>query len=179
MGSLLAALVNQASGFLGAGAVPERMGNRHPSIAPYESFARRRRRDRRRRRQRPPVRGAVRRAGRRARSPATSASRPTLRVSSIASALLAALGPRFAARTRVDLAAALNAAGVPCGPVNDVRDAFALAATLGLGSIVEMAEGVRQVANPIALDGDPGRLPPRAAAARGRRRRGARLAARG
>jgi len=39
MGALLAALANQASGFLGAGAVPERMGNRHPSIAPYESFA--------------------------------------------------------------------------------------------------------------------------------------------
>src|ERR1700680_3778370 len=37
--SLLAALVNQASAFLGAGVVAGRMGNRHPSIAPYESFA--------------------------------------------------------------------------------------------------------------------------------------------
>jgi len=75
-----------------------------------------------------------------------------------------ALAPRFAVRPRVALAAALNAAGVPCGPVNDVRDAFAMAATLGLGSIVEMAEGVRQVANPISLDGTPvgyRRVPPR------------------
>jgi len=39
MGALLAGLVNQASGYLGAGHVPGRMGNRHPSIAPYESFA--------------------------------------------------------------------------------------------------------------------------------------------
>jgi crotonobetainyl-CoA:carnitine CoA-transferase CaiB-like acyl-CoA transferase len=79
-------------------------------------------------------------------------------------ALVQALAPRFAVRPRVALAAALNAAGVPCGPVNDVRDAFAMAATLGLGSIVEMAEGVRQVANPISLDGTPvgyRRVPPR------------------
>jgi crotonobetainyl-CoA:carnitine CoA-transferase CaiB-like acyl-CoA transferase len=44
-----------------------------------------------------------------------------------------------------------------------VREAFALAASLGLGSIVEMAEGVRQVANPITLDATPvsyRRVPP-------------------
>ena len=75
-----------------------------------------------------------------------------------------ALGPLFAAHSRARLASALNAAGVPCGPVNDVRDAFALAETLGLGSIVEMAEGARQVANPISLNGTPvgyRRVPPR------------------
>ncbi|MGH2852371.1 MAG: CaiB/BaiF CoA transferase family protein, partial [Solirubrobacteraceae bacterium] len=37
--ALLAALVNQASAYLGAGVVPQRMGNAHPSIVPYESFA--------------------------------------------------------------------------------------------------------------------------------------------
>ena len=36
LSSLLAALVNQASGFTIAGEVPERLGNAHPSIAPYE-----------------------------------------------------------------------------------------------------------------------------------------------
>ncbi len=35
---LLSSLVNQASGYLGAGVVPGIMGNRHPSIAPYETF---------------------------------------------------------------------------------------------------------------------------------------------
>ena len=70
-------------------------------------------------------------------------------------ALLAALAPRFAARTRADLGGRARARpACPCGPVNDIGDAFALAESLGLGSIVEMAEGVRQVANPIALDRD-------------------------
>lgn len=36
--SALAGLVNQASNYLTAGVVPGRMGNRHPSIAPYEPF---------------------------------------------------------------------------------------------------------------------------------------------
>jgi crotonobetainyl-CoA:carnitine CoA-transferase CaiB-like acyl-CoA transferase len=163
LGSLLAALVNQASGFLGADEVPGRMGNRHPSIAPYESFGAHDGEivvavgnDRQ-------FAALCRELGA---APlavderfATNAARVEHRA-----ALVAQLGPRFAARTRADLTAALNAAGVPCGPVNDVRDAFALAATLGLGSIVEMAEGVRQVANPIALDGTPlgyRRVPPR------------------
>ena len=35
---LLSSMVNQASGYLGAGAVPQMMGNRHPSIAPYQTF---------------------------------------------------------------------------------------------------------------------------------------------
>ncbi len=35
---LLSSMVNQASGFLGAGVVPAMMGNRHPSIAPYQTF---------------------------------------------------------------------------------------------------------------------------------------------
>ncbi len=38
MGSALAALLNQASAHIGAGVVPRRLGNRHPSIAPYQTF---------------------------------------------------------------------------------------------------------------------------------------------
>ncbi len=34
----LAALLNRGSSFLGTGEVPRRSGNRHPSIAPYETF---------------------------------------------------------------------------------------------------------------------------------------------
>src|SRR4029078_12261784 len=37
MDSALAALLNQGSGFLNAGVVPGRLGNRHPSITPYET----------------------------------------------------------------------------------------------------------------------------------------------
>jgi crotonobetainyl-CoA:carnitine CoA-transferase CaiB-like acyl-CoA transferase len=154
LGSLLAALVNQASGFLGAGAIPQRMGNRHPSIVPYESFA--------------AADGEIVVAvgnDRQFAGLCGALSRPVLaedaRFATNAArvehrgALIEALAPLFAARTRARLAQALNAAGVPCGPVNDVRDAFGLAASLGLGSIVEMAEGARQVASPISLQATP------------------------
>ena len=162
LGALLAALVNQASGFLGAGAVPERLGNRHPSIAPYESFA--------------AADGDLVVAvgnDRQFASLCQELGCATLaddsrfvtnaaRVEHHAE-LVDALAPAFAARPGAALAAALNAAGVPCGPVNDLRGAFALAASLGLPSIVEMAQGARQVASPIALDATPPayrRIPP-------------------
>ena len=38
LSSLLGSLANQASSFLATGDVPSRMGNKHPSIAPYESL---------------------------------------------------------------------------------------------------------------------------------------------
>ena len=36
--SLLGSLVNQASAFLATGELPSRLGNKHPSIAPYETL---------------------------------------------------------------------------------------------------------------------------------------------
>lgn len=38
LSSLLGSLANQASGYLATGRSPRRMGNRHPSIAPYETL---------------------------------------------------------------------------------------------------------------------------------------------
>ncbi len=38
LSSLLGSLVNQASGYLASGRSPGRMGNQHPSIAPYETL---------------------------------------------------------------------------------------------------------------------------------------------
>lgn len=38
LSSLLGSLANQASGYLATGTPPTRMGNRHPSIAPYETL---------------------------------------------------------------------------------------------------------------------------------------------
>lgn len=162
LGALLAALANQASGFLGAGHLPGRMGNRHPSIAPYESFA--------------AADGEIVVAvgndrqfqalcrelgaaelGLDSRF-ATNAARVEHRAE-----LARELGARIAGRERADLAGALNAAGVPCGPVNDIAEAFALAESLGLGAVVEMAGGARQVSSPIALSATPvayRRVPP-------------------
>jgi crotonobetainyl-CoA:carnitine CoA-transferase CaiB-like acyl-CoA transferase len=162
MGALLAALANQASGFLGAGQVPGRMGNRHPSIAPYESFA--------------ALDGEIVVAvgnDRQFQALCTELGLPGLagdeRFATNPSRvehreeLGRALAPLFAARTRSELASALSAVGVPCGPVNDVAEAFALAESIGMGSIVEMAGGLRQVANPITLSDTPvayRRVPP-------------------
>jgi crotonobetainyl-CoA:carnitine CoA-transferase CaiB-like acyl-CoA transferase len=162
MGALLAALVNQASGFLGAGVVPERMGNRHPSIAPYESFA--------------AADGEIVVAvgnDRQFQALCTQLGSPELGADARFATnplrvqhreqLAQALAPLFAARARGEVASELGAAGVPCGPVNDIAEAFELAQAIGLSSVVEMAGGVRQVANPIKLSGTPvvyRRIPP-------------------
>jgi len=61
----------------------------------------------------------------------------------------------------------LSALGVPCGPVNDVADAFALAADLGLSgqrTVGAGSDAVELVANPIELSDTPAayqRRPPR------------------
>src|SRR4029453_9801113 len=68
--------------------------------------------------------------------------------------LAALLERALAARGAADWVAALAGAGVPCGMVNDVGEAFALAERLGLGAVVE-AGGVPQVANPIRLPSSP------------------------
>ena len=54
----------------------------------------------------------------------------------------------------------LTAQGVPCGPLNDIADAVALAERLGLNPVVEIDDPrrdrpVRQVANPIRLSATP------------------------
>jgi crotonobetainyl-CoA:carnitine CoA-transferase CaiB-like acyl-CoA transferase len=45
-------------------------------------------------------------------------------------------------------------AGVPCGLVNDVGEAFALAERLGLDPVADAA-GTPQVANPVRLSASP------------------------
>jgi crotonobetainyl-CoA:carnitine CoA-transferase CaiB-like acyl-CoA transferase len=153
LGSALASLVNQASSYLCTGRPPRAMGNRHPSITPYETLATADR----------PLVVAVGNDGQFARlcrvlglpeaaaDPrfATNADRVRHR-----DELAALLERALAARGAADWVAALAGAGVPCGLVNDVGEAFALAERLGLGAVVE-AGGVPQVANPIRLPSSP------------------------
>jgi crotonobetainyl-CoA:carnitine CoA-transferase CaiB-like acyl-CoA transferase len=153
LGSALASLVNQASSYLCTGRPPRAMGNRHPSITPYETLATADR----------PLVVAVGNDGQFARlcrvlglpeaaaDPrfATNADRVRHR-----DELAALLERALAARGAADWVAALADAGVPCGLVNDVGEAFALAERLGLGAEVE-AGGVPQVANPIRLPSSP------------------------
>jgi crotonobetainyl-CoA:carnitine CoA-transferase CaiB-like acyl-CoA transferase len=153
LGSALASLVNQASSYLCTGRPPRAMGNRHPSITPYETLATADR----------PLVVAVGNDGQFARlcrvlglpeaaaDPrfATNADRVRNR-DALATLLERALAARGAAAWVADLADA----GVSCGLVNDVGEAFALAERLGLGAVVD-AGGVPQVANPIRLSSAP------------------------
>jgi crotonobetainyl-CoA:carnitine CoA-transferase CaiB-like acyl-CoA transferase len=162
MDSALAALLNQGSGFLNAGVVPGRLGNRHPSITPYETyrasdgdFAVACGNDTLFRR----LCGAVGRPDL-ADDPryATNAERLEHRAD-----LGAELEAAFAAATAAEWVARLGEAGVPAGPINDIGEAFAFAEELGLEPWVEV-EGVRTVRSPMTLHATPAavrRRPPR------------------
>ena len=158
LSSLLAALVNQGSAFTLAGVVPQRMGNAHPSISPYELY--------------PAAEGElVLAVGNDRQFTAlceilgapeladderfrANARRVENRV-----ALREVLVHRLAARPAADWAAALTDARVPAGVVNDVGGAFALAASLGMEPVVDVpaADGstVPLTRNPIRLSRTP------------------------
>ncbi|MFF6805939.1 CoA transferase [Streptomyces sp. NPDC012616] len=170
LGSLLSAMVNQASAFAVAGVVPGRMGNAHPSIAPYETFPTADR----------PIALAVGNDRQFAALAVavgdcglalddrfrTNADRVAHRAE-----LRDILTERLSAAGADHWSTVLLTAGVPAGPVNTLDDAFAFAARLGLPGIVDIpaapgdgAESApsRQVAHPIALSETPARyrLPP-------------------
>jgi crotonobetainyl-CoA:carnitine CoA-transferase CaiB-like acyl-CoA transferase len=165
LSALLAALVNQSSAYTIAGVVPERMGNRHPSIAPYEllrygegeivlavgndrQFA-----------ELCEVLEAPELASDRrfASNPARVENRDELRP---------LLEEAFAAKPAPEWVELLRARRVPAGVVNDIGAAFEFAAQLGLDPIVEIpredSAAVRLPRNPIKLSKTPAsyRLPP-------------------
>ncbi|WP_143765614.1 CaiB/BaiF CoA transferase family protein [Catenulispora acidiphila] len=151
--SLLSGLVNHASAYLVAGVVPQAMGNRHPSIAPYEVFD-------------AADRPLVIAAGndRQFHSLCTALGAPELaddprfatNTSRVAhrEALIEELNRRLATKPAEEWFTALNEAGVPCGPINDVGDAFALAERLGLNAAVDVG-GTRQTAHPVRFSTTP------------------------
>ncbi|MEV4172862.1 CoA transferase [Nonomuraea sp. NPDC049709] len=153
LSSLLSALSNHSSAYAAAGVVPRAMGNRHPSIVPYEVFQAADRpiviaagNDRQYRAlcvalDRPDLAEDVRYA--------TNAARVAAR-----DTLVPDLNAALAARTADEWFERLNAAGVPCGPINDLAAAFALAEELGLEPAVELG-GAGQVANPLRLSATP------------------------
>ncbi|NUP39815.1 MAG: CoA transferase [Streptomyces sp.] len=171
LGSLLSAMVNQASAFAVAGVVPGRLGNAHPSIAPYETLPAADR----------PLAIAVGN-DRQFAALAQIIGEPGLALDgrfrtnadrvAHRTELRDILSERLAAADADHWASVLLAAGVPAGPVNTLDEAFDFARKLGLPGIVdipaapddEAAEGTpsRQIANPIALSGTPARyrLPP-------------------
>ncbi len=150
--SALAALLNQGSAWVSGGAVPERRGNRHPSIVPYETYEASDR----------PFAVAVGNDRLFARM-CEAVGLPDLpqdeRFASNTArvANVDALAERFEAVFRTRPAEhwieTLGAAAVPVGPINRVDEAFALAADLGLQPVDE-SHGVPLIAPPLRLDGE-------------------------
>ncbi len=171
--SLLSALINQASTYVTTGSVPRPMGNRHPSIAPYETLHAADR----------PFVVAV--ANDRQFSVlarlvgldwmaaderfSTNAARVVNREE-----LIRLLEEALRARAAAHWIDVLQAGGIPCGPVNDIAEAFALAERCGLSPVVrisadgasgvpaDLPSGSNQVRNPVGLSRTPVtyRIPP-------------------
>jgi crotonobetainyl-CoA:carnitine CoA-transferase CaiB-like acyl-CoA transferase len=158
LSSLLAALVNQGSAFTLAGVIAGRLGNVHPSIAPYELLAAA---DGdiviavgtdKQFRALTQILGCAELADERdfASNSERVANRERLR-----ELLEECLREKQAA----DWVAELTRARVPAGQINDIAGAFALASGLGLDPIVEVprADGgvARLTRNPIRLSATP------------------------
>jgi crotonobetainyl-CoA:carnitine CoA-transferase CaiB-like acyl-CoA transferase len=158
LSALLGALVNQGSAYTIAGVVPGRMGNEHPSIAPYAPF--------------PTADGEL--------VVAVGNERQFSALCQVLEAPELAQDPRFnsnsgrvdnrqelheqmqarlAARPASEWARLLTEARVPAGVVNDVRGAFELAQTLGLAPTVSIARDdgseVLLTRNPVTLSRTP------------------------
>lgn len=155
LSTLLSSMVNQASGFLGAGAVPAIMGNRHPSITPYQTFDTADR----------PIALAVGNDKQfallcRALELDDLVDDPRFRTNALRVANREALCDKLVAVLRTRGAdhwyTALTGLGVPAGPINDMAEAFAFADALGLMPTVTIpGSPTPQVANPITLSATP------------------------
>jgi crotonobetainyl-CoA:carnitine CoA-transferase CaiB-like acyl-CoA transferase len=158
LSSLLAALVNQGSAYTIAGVVPRRLGNEHPSIAPYALFK--------------AADGELVIAVGNDRQfaalcrvlgvPELATSERYLTNAQRAhnrDALRADLERALARRPALEWADDLTAARVPAGVVNDIASAFAFAASVGLDPIIEIPRdgggSVRLTKNPIGLSATP------------------------
>ena len=161
----MAILANQAAGFLNTGAVPQRQGNSHPSLAPYQDF--------------PTADGAMLLAigndGQFARfcqaagHPAWAAdaryASNTLRVKHRGD-LIPAMETVTRTRSTGDWIALLEDKAVPCGAINDIGQAFADAQVQARGLKLNQAlapaiiddtaiESIASVASPLRLSATP------------------------
>ncbi|HEX7536574.1 MAG TPA: CoA transferase [Dermatophilaceae bacterium] len=154
LSSLLSALVNQAQGYLETGEAPRRMGNRHPSIAPYETL-----------RCRDGLLAVacgndgqfVRFASVVGAPELSSDSRFVTNTSRVAhrGELVEALESCLATKDAGTWAELLTDAQVPAGKVGTIADGVALAERLGLSPTVEVGAGhARQVRQAVTFDPD-------------------------
>jgi crotonobetainyl-CoA:carnitine CoA-transferase CaiB-like acyl-CoA transferase len=131
-------LANQATNYLVGGIVPGRMGNRHPNITPYETF--------------PTADGEIavavgserqwhRLCEALAETPLADDPRFASNGARVAhrEELRALLERHFRARSTADWLAALRAAGVPAGPINDLAAVFGDPQVLARGMVETVA----------------------------------------
>ena len=164
LSSALSGMVNQTSAYVAGGVVPQRMGNSHPSLYPYEPI--------------PCADGEL---------IITSGNDAQFRkLCEVIGAPELAEDPRFTGmgnrnahrdqlrpllidrlktRTRMEWFREIIAAGVPCGPINDVSQGVGFAEEIGLEPVVEVGEGdsmVPSVRHPIRFSATrvDYRLPP-------------------
>ncbi len=155
--SALAGLVNVAQNALVTGREPERFGNAHPNIVPYQDFETASGRIAVAAANDGLFRALCRAIGREELAGderyATNAARVEHR-----GELVPELERRFRERSAEDWVAALDAAGVPVGKVRSVPEALAAAAAAGRPATVEVAHptigALELVASPIWRDGD-------------------------
>ncbi len=152
--TVVALLTNVASNYLVGGMEPRRLGNAHPNIAPYEAF---RARDRW---------FALAAANERQWTTLCDAiSRPELkddprfatngdRVAN-RPALVEALSGAFAVRDADEWLADLQAAGLPCGPINTIADVFEHPQAEARNLVLETEH---PTAGPVQLTGFPYKL---------------------
>ena len=146
-------LANQAMNFLASGNVPKRLGNAHPNIAPYQTFA--------------VADGHLivacgndgqfaRLAGLLGLGELAADARFATNAARVANR--AVLSDTIEAKTRGwkrdDLLAALEKAGVPAGPINTVADVFADPQFIHRGMKIT-PDGVPGIRTPITFSGTP------------------------
>jgi crotonobetainyl-CoA:carnitine CoA-transferase CaiB-like acyl-CoA transferase len=161
MASALSSMVNQSSAFVAGGVVPFRMGNSHPSVYPYEPLPTADRdvivaaaNDGQFRRLCEVI-GAPGLADdpQFATNEARTANRDRLRP---------LLTERMVIRPAAEWFAELNAAGVPCGPINTVDAGVGFARDIGLEPVVTAGDagtGIPTIRNPVDYSATPPSYP--------------------
>ena len=155
LSSAMSSLVNQTEAYVAGGFVPNRMGNAHLSLFPYEPL--------------PTGDGEIIViAGNdgQFRKLAAALGAPELatdeRFATVGSRnenreiLRPLLLEPLSTKSAGEWFDVLTAAGVPCGPINDIRGGVELAEKLGLEPVVEI-DGVPTVRNPIRMSATPAR----------------------
>lgn len=160
----LSGMVNQTTAYVAGGVIPHRMGNTHPSLSPYEPLP-------------TADQELIIAAGNDGQfsklceileipelphDPRFATTRERTRNRQ---ALRPLLVERLRTRTASEWFRRLIAAGVPCGPINNVEEGIAFAREIGLDPVVEVGTGDRAVPlirHPITFSRTPARhqLPP-------------------